>query len=209
MRLTRQRQVVAWLRDSELAHKFLRLANALGLEIKKPRRLDGLCDENTIVITDDDLLKETVSSHCEILFIETSNKLKALIEVLQALKGPSSETVIGIDLGSNSLAYVVLAHGTVIDYGICSECLEKFALQVCSIKGYNVYVGIGSTPAVYDKAIELYERLKECGIKAVLVDERKSNKAILIGLKGTELLRKTDLRAAVAVALRSRLRGNH
>ncbi len=198
-------RVIAWINDTVLAHKFLKLARMLSIRVEIPRtQLPKCSDSSSLVITDDREVALRINGKCRVFLIEDNDVLKSLIKLLSMLVGTLSEVIIGVDLGKEKLAYVVIAAGTVIDHGICVNCVEEFAERVCQLSSSSVFVGIGYTASVSENALKLYELLKRCGVNVSIVDERESNKTILMGLRGSEELRKTDLRAAAIVALRSR-----
>ena len=200
-------RVIAWINDTELAHKFLELARILGIRVEIPRLLVSICqDSNSLVVTDDVEIAAEMDKNrkCRVVLLRARDTLSNLITAVSEFIGTPSEIVVGVDLGKEKLAYVVIVAGIVIDYGICINCIKEFAKRICRLKNHKIFVGIGYTMSVSDNALRLYELLRECGINVSIVDERKSNKTILMGLRGSEMLRKTDLRAAAIVALRSR-----
>jgi len=198
-------RVIAWINDTELAHKFLELARILGIRVEIPRSPLYMCrDPGSLIITDDKEMAAKIDRGCRVLFLRASDILSNLIIAVSELAGTPSEIVVGVDLGKEKLAYVVIVAGIVVDYGMCVNCIEEFAKRICRLRHYRVFVGIGYTASVSDNALRLHELLRECGISVSMVDERKSNKTMLMGLRGSDVLRKTDLRAAAIVALRSR-----
>ena len=198
-------RVIAWINDIELAHKFLELARILGIRAEIPRLPISICqDSSSLVVTDDAEIAAKIDRKCKVLLLRAKDTLSNLITVVSELAGTPSEIVVGVDLGKDKLAYVVIVAGIIIDYGICVNCIKEFAKRICQLKHHKVFVGVGYTASVSDNALRLYELLRKCGINVSIVDERKSNKTILMGLRGSEALRKTDLRAAAIVALRSR-----
>ncbi len=196
--------VIAWINNMELAHKFLELARIMGLNVKIPRSINIKCDRNDIIITDDPGVFSSLRRGCRIILIRNNDTLSSLIDIVSVLIGTPSEIVVGVDLGKNKLAYVVIAAGSVLDYGICINCIEDFVEKICRIGSRKVVVGIGYTDSVSRAAEKLYQLLHGCGVEAVIVNEEESNRTTLMGLRGSEQLRKTDLRAAAIVALRSR-----
>jgi len=194
-------RIIAWITSAELAHKFLELARTLDIDVEVPRTPSISCEDNTIVVTDKcDIARDG----CNVVCIEGHDVLESLLSVLSILITSPSEILVGVDLGKDKLAYVVMAAGSVIDYDVCTKCLDWFASRICRIASRNVFVGIGYTPAVALEALRLRDKLRACGVVAEIVDERESNRAPLLGLRGSNRLRKSDLRAAAIMALRSR-----
>lgn len=196
--------IIAWINNTELAHKFLKLARIMGLDITIPRSINIRCRNNDIIVTDDPDISSLFQSDCNVLFVKNNDVLSSLINIVSFLVGTPSEIVIGVDLGKDKLAYVVIVAGSVLDYGICVNCIEEFVRRICRIRSERVFVGIGYTNSVSETAKKLYEMLTKCNVEVTIVDEEESNRTTLMGLRGSEQLRKTDLRAAAIVALRSR-----
>ena len=203
--------MVIWTSQPGLAGRLVELARLLGVSYSIPYEQIE-CKDNAIVVADPFTARSlgNVCHRTVVIDSQNGNVITYLLDVVKAIKGRIYEAIVGIDVGSSGLAYVLLSAGAILYSGF--EPLDSHQLidSICnaSRRHPELIVAIGSSPAVSNHALEIMEMLEACNARVYIVDEYRSNRAPLLGVKGIEKLGRDDLRAAVAIALRAYMNGH-
>lgn len=206
-----RQHIVIWTSQPGLAGALVELARLMGISYTIPHGR-VTCSGNTLVVADPSTV-ESVNESCDrtlVVDTHTGNLITHLLDVVKAIRGRVYEAIVGIDVGSSRLAYVVLSAGAVIYSGFEPLDSQQLISSICiaSRRHPELAVAIGSSPAVLDRALEIMEMLEACNARVYLVDEYRSNTTPLLGVKGIEKLGSDDLRAAAAIALRVYMNGH-
>jgi len=202
--------IVIWISRPGLAGRLVELARLLGVSYSIPRTLAECRD--SLVITDT-YMAESIGSSCGRIVVvdeEGTGVLTAILDFVKAVRGRLYEAILGIDVGSSRLAYVLLSAGVILYSGFAPLDSHELLHSICMAaqRHGELAVAIGYSPAVSPYASMIAERLENCGVRVYIVDEYRSNKAPLLGIRGIEKLSSDDLRAAVVIALRAYMNGH-
>lgn len=214
------RRVVIWSSDT----LFSKLAKTIldGLEIPSytPRasRLDRVCRESELVVADREslaLLPAQCMSRGSIILVEPGKLLYSIVKLVCSLTR-CEEVLVGIDPGKY-IGVAVLAKGLLIYKAIYSNVAdldEKLFKELYEgLDGDTSRVSIGVGVSVLDnsviKAVTSYAR--RYGFRLVYVDEHKSNREHIVGVKVQDFLETLGahggmgdhVNAAINIALRA------
>ncbi|KSW11714.1 hypothetical protein CF15_02540 [Pyrodictium occultum] len=192
-----------------LAKRLVELARLLGVGYRVPRG-PAPCSDGEIVVADHRSL-ESLGEGCGrvVILDEGEGPIAGLLDFVKAVQGRLYEAILGVDVGSSKLAYVLLSAGAVLYSGFEPPGSRRLLGWICSASRRHpeLVVAVGSSPSMAGRALGLVEELRACGARVYLVDEHSSNRAPLLGVRGAEKLAADDLRAAAAIALRAFIEG--
>jgi hypothetical protein len=159
-----------------------------------------VCSNSTSIAYDCGNSKDILHVNCDLLL---ESRLAFALELLRKVVGKIHEAVLGVDLGQSRSAMALISAGSLV-YSRVTNSMDDIVKEIClaSPLSPELIVSVGFSPAVALEAKRFVKALKDCGCKAFIVDEFKSNEFKAYGINGVNKYTEKDVIAAIQIALR-------